>query len=124
MSSDDHTHAAEHGRELTEAELRVRALESILTQKGYIDPAALDLIISAHETKIGPHHGARVVARAWTDPQFKRALLEDASKAVSALVDINRIGDHLVAVENTIERHNMVVCTLCSCYPWDLLGLP
>ena len=122
--SDDHSHAAEHGSVLSEIELRVRALESILTAKGYVDPAAIDQIIAAYETKIGPHTGARVVARAWSDPSFKRALLEDATKAVRGLVDAHRIGDHLVAVENTRARHNMVVCTLCSCYPWDLLGLP
>jgi nitrile hydratase len=125
MPSDGHHHGGEQGgSELSEVELRVRALESILAQKGYVDPAALDRIIAAYETKIGPHIGARVVARAWVEPQFRQALLEDASKAVNALVDVDRIGDHLVAVENTPQRHNMVVCTLCSCYPWDLLGLP
>jgi nitrile hydratase len=123
MSGDDHTHAT-GGSQLSEIELRVRALEGILAAKGYVDPAALDRIVAAYETKVGPHIGARVVARAWTDPEFKRALLEDASRAVAALVEGNRMGDHLVAVENTLERHNMVVCTLCSCYPWDLLGLP
>ena len=102
-------------------QLRVRALESILTEKGYVDPAALDAIIEAYETKIGPHNGARVVARAWTDPAFRQALLEDGSKAVGTL---GRVGDHLVVVENTPRRHNMVVCTLCSCYPWGMLGLP
>jgi nitrile hydratase len=125
MSSDGHRHGGEEGgSELSEVELRVRALESVLTQKGYVDPESLDRIIAAYETKIGPHIGARVVARAWVDPEFKRALLADASKAVNALVDVDRIGDHLVAVENTAQRHNIVVCTLCSCYPWDLLGLP
>ena len=123
-TSSDHLHGEGEGSHLSEVELRVRAIESILTQKGYIDPAALDLIIAAYETKIGPHKGARVVARAWTDADFRRALIEDATKAASTLVDIDRIGDHLVAVENTPERHNLVVCTLCSCYPWDLLGLP
>ena len=105
-------------------QLRVRALETILTEKGYVDPAALDAIVEAYETKIGPHNGARVVAKAWTDPAFKRALLEDATKAVATLGHVSRVGDHLIAVENTPERHNMVVCTLCSCYPWDVLGLP
>jgi nitrile hydratase len=125
MSSDDHRHHGEPGgSELSEIELRVRALESVLTQKGYIDPATLDRIIAAYETKIGPHNGARVVARAWADPQFKRVLLADATGAVNGLIDVERIGDHLVAVENTVQRHNIVVCTLCSCYPWDLLGLP
>jgi len=114
----------EHGAELSEMQLRVRALETVLTEKGYIDPAALDLIIEAYETQIGPHTGARVVAKAWRDPAFKRALLDDGSKAVRTLGHESRIGDHLVAVENTPARHNIVVCTLCSCYPWDVLGLP
>src|SRR5262249_22308052 len=122
MSADDHKH--EQGSELSEIELRVRALETVLTQKGYIDPAALDRIIEAYETRIGPHLGARVVARAWMDAQFKAALLDDASKAVGTLAQLGHVGDHLIAVENTQSRHNMVVCTLCSCYPWDLLGLP
>jgi nitrile hydratase subunit alpha len=112
----DHDHS-----ELSEIELRVRALETVLTEKGYVEPAALDAIIQAYETKIGPHNGARVVAKAWTDPAFKRALLEDASKAIGTL---GRVGDHLIAVENTPSRHNLVVCTLCSCYPWEMLGLP
>jgi nitrile hydratase subunit alpha len=123
MSGEGHTHARD-GSQLSEVELRVRALEGILTEKGYVDAAALDRVVAAYETKVGPHIGARVVAKAWTDPHFKRALLEDASRAVAALVERNRTGDHLVAVENTCERHNLVVCTLCSCYPWDLLGLP
>jgi nitrile hydratase len=123
MSDEGHRHAS-GGSQLAEVELRVRALEGILTEKGYVDAAALDRIVAAYETKVGPHIGARVVAKAWTDPHFKRALLEDASRAVAGLVESNRMGDHLVAVENTPERHNMVVCTLCSCYPWDLLGLP
>lgn len=105
-------------------ELRVRALETVLTEKGYVDPAALDLIVEAFETKVGPHIGARAVAKAWSDPAFRRALLEDASKAVRPLTSEWRVGDHLVAVENTPEVHNVVVCTLCSCYPWDVLGLP
>ncbi len=105
-------------------QIRVRALESVLTEKGYVEPAALDAIIEAYETKIGPRNGARVVAKAWTDPAFRQALLEDASKAVSTLGHVARTGDHLVAVENTPQRHNIVVCTLCSCYPWEMLGLP
>jgi nitrile hydratase subunit alpha len=120
----DHDHHHEHGSELSDTQLRVRALETVLTEKGYIDPAALDLIIEAYETKIGPRNGARVIAKAWSDPAFKQALLDDASKAVSTLGHESRVGDHLVAVENTPERHNMVVCTLCSCYPWEVLGLP
>jgi nitrile hydratase len=105
-------------------QLRVRALESILTEKGYVDPAALDLIIEAYETRIGPHNGARAVAKAWADPAFKRALLDNASAAVGSLGFTSRVGEHLAAVENTPRLHNMVVCTLCSCYPWDVLGLP
>jgi nitrile hydratase len=119
---DDHHH--DHGSELSEMQLRVRALETILTEKGYVDPKALDLIIEAYETKIGPHNGARVVAKAWTDPDFKRRLLQDGSAAIATLGHTSRVGDHLVAVENTPRLHNMVVCTLCSCYPWEMLGLP
>jgi nitrile hydratase len=113
-----------HGSELSEMQLRVRALESILTEKGYVDPAALDLIIEAYETRIGPHNGARAVAKAWADPAFKRALLADASAAVGTLGLVSRVGDHLVAVENTPRLHTLVVCTLCSCYPIPVLGLP
>jgi nitrile hydratase subunit alpha len=120
----DHDHDHEHGSELSEMQLRVRALETILTEKGYIDPAALDLIVEAYETRIGPHNGARVVAKAWSDPEFKRRLVEDATKAIAELGLVSRVGDHLIAVENTPQRHNMIVCTLCSCYPWEVLGLP
>ena len=123
MSTHDHDHD-HHGSELGEMQLRVRALETILSEKGYVDPKALDLIIEAYETKIGPHNGAKVVARAWTDPEFKRRLLEDGSKTIASLGHLSRVGDHLVAVENTPKVHNMVVCTLCSCYPWEMLGLP
>src|SRR5262249_31080155 len=119
-----HEHRHEHGSELSDVQLRVRALETVLTEKGYVDPAALDLIIETYETKVGPHNGARVIAKAWSDPAFKRALLEDASKAVRTLGHESRVGDHLVAVENTPRLHNMIVCTLCSCYPWEALGLP
>ena len=119
-----HDHHHEHGSELSEVQLRVRALETVLAEKGYIDPEALDRIVEAYETKIGPHIGARVVAKAWTDPAFKQALLEDANKAIAVLGISNQVGDHLVAVENTPATHNVVVCTLCSCYPWDVLGLP
>ena len=120
---DHHHHDHEHS-ELSETQLRVRALETVLTEKGYVDPAALDAIVEAYETKIGPRNGARVVAKAWTDPAFKKELLDDATKAINALGHIARTGDHLIAVENTPQRHNMVVCTLCSCYPWEMLGLP
>ena len=121
---DHHHHHHDNGSELSETQLRVRALESILTEKGYVDPAALDLLIEAYETKIGPHRGARAIAKAWADPEFKSRLLEDASDAVDALGFTNPVSDHLVAVENTERLHNMIVCTLCSCYPWSVLGLP
>jgi nitrile hydratase subunit alpha len=114
---DDH----DHGSELSEMDLRVRALQTILVEKGYVEPAALDHIIEAYETRIGPHIGANAIAKAWTDPVFKASLLADATKAIGVF---GRVGDHLVAVENTPQVHNMVVCTLCSCYPWDVLGLP
>jgi nitrile hydratase len=123
---DDHHHDDHHphGSELSEMQLRVRAIETVLAEKGYVDPAALDATIEAYETRIGPHIGARVVAKAWSDPAFKRALIEDASAAVRAFGVVERVGDHLIAVENTPQCHNMIVCTLCSCYPWDVLGLP
>jgi len=105
-------------------QLRVRAIETILTEKGYVDPAALDRIIEAFESRIGPHNGARVVAKAWVDPAFKARLLDDGSKAIAEFGLLSRVGDHLVVVENTPARHNMIVCTLCSCYPWEVLGLP
>ncbi|MGA9009309.1 MAG: nitrile hydratase subunit alpha [Xanthobacteraceae bacterium] len=119
---DDHHH--DHGRELSEMQLRVRALETVLAEKGYFDPAAIDALVQAYETKVGPHVGARVVAKAWADPAFKKSLLEDGSNAVATLGVLNRVGDHLIAVENTPRLHNMIVCTLCSCYPWEVLGLP
>jgi nitrile hydratase len=121
----DHAHGDDHhGSELSEVQLRVRALETVLAEKGYVDPAALDAIVEAYETRIGPHIGAQVVAKAWTDLAFKKSLLEDANKTIASLAIPNRIGDHLVVIENTPATHNMVVCTLCSCYPWDVLGLP
>jgi nitrile hydratase len=122
MTAHDHDH--DEGSHLSEMELRVRALETILVEKGYIEPAALDRIVELYETKIGPHIGAQVIAKAWSDPAFRQALLEDASKAISTLAQVGRVGDHMVAIENTPQRHNMVVCTLCSCYPTDVLGLP
>ena len=126
MSDHDHddNHDHEHGSHLSEVQLRVRALETILTEKGYIDPAVLDQIVEHFETKVGPHVGARVVARAWVDPTFKASLLEDATRTINESGAFETIGDHLIAVENTPGQHNMVVCTLCSCYPWDVLGLP
>jgi len=119
----DHHHDHDHS-ELSETQLRVRALESILVEKGYVDPAALDVFIETYETKVGPHNGARVVAKAWADPAYRHWLLEDATAAIASLGYTGRQGEHMVAVENTPRRHNMVVCTLCSCYPWSVLGLP
>jgi len=124
MSEHDHDHDHQHGSEFSEMQTRVRALETVLVEKGYVDAAALDLIVEAYETRIGPHNGAAVVAKAWSDPDFKRRLLDDATAAVGSLGHVSRVGDHLVAVENTDRVHNMVVCTLCSCYPWEVLGLP
>ena len=115
----DHDHS-----ELGEMDLRVRALETVLAQKGYIDPAALDVLIDTYQTKIGPRNGARVVARAWTDPLFRDWLLNDATAAIAALGYTGRQGEHMVAVANSDTQHHMVVCTLCSCYPWPVLGLP
>lgn len=126
MSGHDHDHD-HHGHEHSEldaTELRVRALQTILAQKGYIEPAALDEIVETYQTRIGPRNGARVVARAWADPQFMDWLLRDASAAIASLGYTGRQGEHMVAVANTEQVHNMVVCTLCSCYPWPVLGLP
>jgi nitrile hydratase len=120
----DHDHEHEHGSELGEMQLRVRALETILIEKGYVDPAALDAIVETFEKKIGPRNGARVVARAWSDPAYKAQLLADGTAAVNSLGLQSPVGSHLIAVENTPQVHNMVVCTLCSCYPWEVLGLP
>lgn len=119
-----HAHGAAHGSELSDLQLRVRALETILTEKGYVDAAALDRIVEECETKIGPHNGARIVARAWTNPDFKRRLLDDASAAANSLGHESPVGAHLIALENTPRTHHLVVCTLCSCYPWEVLGLP
>ena len=121
MATDHHHHRAPR---LPDPELRVRALESLLTEKGLVDPAALDAIIDLYETRVGPHHGARVVARAWTDPEFKERLLRDGSAAIAELGFEGSQGEHMTVVENTPGVHNMVVCTLCSCYPWPTLGLP
>jgi nitrile hydratase subunit alpha len=105
-------------------DLRVRALESLLVEKGYVDPKALDLLIETYETRVGPHNGARVVAKAWADPKYRQWLLDDATAAIASLGYSGRQGEHMVALENTSRAHNMVVCTLCSCYPWSVLGLP
>ena len=114
---DDHS-------ELDEMDLRVRALETVLAQKGYIDPAALDVVIDTYQTRIGPRNGARVVARAWVDPAFADWLRNDATAAIGSLGYTGRQGEHMVALFNTPAEHHMVVCTLCSCYPWPVLGLP
>ena len=124
MSSHKHDDQHDHGSHLSEVQLRVRALETVLTEKGYVDPTVLDQIVEHFETRVGPHVGARIVAHAWTNPEFRKALLADATRAINASGLFDRTGDHLIAVENTPEEHNMVVCTLCSCYPWDVLGLP
>lgn len=117
--SDDHRRS-----ELSEMQLRVRALETILTDKGYVDPAALDLWIDTYERKIGPRNGARVVAKAWVDPLYRQWLFRDGTAAVESLGYGGNKSEHLIALENTPTVHNLVVCTLCSCYPWSLLGLP
>jgi nitrile hydratase subunit alpha len=124
MVSHDYQHDHPHGSELSDMQLRVRAIETILTEKGYVDPAALDAIVEAFETKIGPRNGARIVAKAWTDAEFKRRLIADATAAANSLGYVSRVGSDLIAVENAPRRHNIVVCTLCSCYPWEVLGLP
>jgi nitrile hydratase subunit alpha len=121
---DDHEHQHADHSEFSPLELRVRALESLLTQKGYVDPAALDVVIDTYQTKIGPQNGARVVARAWTDAGYRKWLLEDATAAIAALGFSGRQGEHMMALENTADVHHLVVCTLCSCYPWPVLGLP
>ena len=121
---DDVQEHREHGAPLTDVELRVRALESLLVDKGLVEPAALDALIDTYETKVGPRNGAKVVARAWVDPAYKRRLLEDGTAAVAEFGFMGRQSEKLVVVENTPEVHNVVVCTLCSCYPWAVLGLP
>jgi nitrile hydratase len=123
---EDHEHdgPGPHGAPLTQTQLRVRALESLLVDKGLIEPAALDALIDTYETKVGPRNGARVVARAWVDPEFKKRLLADASAAIAEFGFTGRQGEDMIVLENTAKVHNMVVCTLCSCYPWPVLGLP
>ncbi len=121
----DHDHAQGHGHsELGPMELRVRALHTVLVHKGYVDPAALDVLIDTYQTRIGPRNGARVVARAWSDPAYRDWLLQDATAAIAALGYSGRQGEHMQVVPNTPDTHNLVVCTLCSCYPWPVLGLP
>ena len=120
----DHHHHDHAGSELSEMDLRVRALESLLVEKGYVDPEALEVLIETYETRIGPRNGARVVARAWADPAYKTWLFDDATAAIASMGYGGRQGEHMVVLENTATLHNMVVCTLCSCYPWPVLGLP
>jgi nitrile hydratase len=124
MTEHDHHHDDHDHSHLSEIELRVRALESILVEKGYVDPAALDVLVETYETRVGPRNGARVVAKAWSDPEFRAWLKRDATAAIASLGFSGRQGEHMVAVENTEDEHNLVVCTLCSCYPWPVLGLP
>ena len=122
---DNDHHHHDHGQEApSDMALRVKALESLLVEKGLVDPAALDAIIETYEHKVGPRNGARVVARAWTDPAYKARLMADATAAIAELGYGGRQGEHMIAVENTPQIHNLVVCTLCSCYPWPVLGLP
>ena len=123
--NDEHDHKHAHGnRPLTDAELRVKALEQVLTEKGLIDPAAIDAVIDTFETKVGPHNGARVVAKAWTDRAYKQRLLANGTGAIAELGYSGMQGEDMVVVENTATVHNVLVCTLCSCYPWPTLGLP
>lgn len=122
MDHDEHDHA-DHSA-FSPIALRVRALESLLVEKGYVDPAALDLLVETYETKIGPRNGARVVAKAWTDPAYAEWLKSDATAAIESLGYVGRQGEHMVALFNTPQTHNLVVCSLCSCYPWPVLGLP
>ena len=119
-----HDHDHDEGSELSETALRVRALESLLTEKGYIDPAALDVIVDTYENQVGPRNGAEVVAKAWTNPEFLAWLRTDATAAINSLGFEGRQTEHMKVVENTDHVHHMVVCTLCSCYPWHVLGLP
>lgn len=121
-----HDHSDDHPHSLlpSDPELRARALESILVEKGLVDPASLDALIDTYENRIGPRNGAQVVARAWTNPDYKKHLLENGTEAIAELGFQGRQSEHMVAVENTHEHHNLVVCTLCSCYPWAILGIP
>lgn len=120
----DHQHDHEHQAVPSGPALRTKALESLLVEKGLVDPAALDALVDFYENKIGPRNGARVVARAWVDPAYKQRLLSDGAAAIAELGYVGEHGEHLIVVENTPKVHNLVVCTLCSCYPWPILGLP
>ena len=119
-----HSHDHDHTDPPRDLELRVKALESLLIAKGLVDPAALDVLIDTYEHKVGPRNGAKVVAKAWTEPDYKARLLEDATEAIASLGFTGRQGEHMMTLENTPSLHNVVVCTLCSCYPWPVLGLP
>jgi len=119
-----HDHSDEHTEPPPDVELRVKALETLLVEKGLVDLAALDVLIDTYENQVGPKNGAQVVAKAWTDPTYRAWLLEDAAAAISSLGFAGRQGEHITVVENKLDIHNLVVCTLCSCYPWPVLGLP
>jgi nitrile hydratase len=124
MAAQPHHHHHDHQDVPSDLTLRVKALESLLVEKGLVDPAALDALIDTYEHKVGPRNGARVVAHAWVNAAYKQRLLADATAAVSELGYSGRQGEHMLVVENTPQVHNLVVCTLCSCYPWSVLGLP
>jgi nitrile hydratase len=124
MSDHHHDHDHDHDNRYTDMQARVKALETVLTEKGLIDPAAIDAIVETYETKVGPKNGARVVVKAWSDPEFADWLKRDATAAIASLGYAGRQGEHMRAVFNTPDTHNLVVCTLCSCYPWAVLGLP
>lgn len=124
MSDDQSAHHHHHAAPPSELEERVRRLETLLVEKGLVDPAAIDRLIDTYENKVGPRNGAKVVAKAWSDPAYRARLLKDATAAIASLGFTGRQGEHMIAVENTPETHNLVVCTLCSCYPWPVLGLP
>ena len=119
-----HDHDHDHQAVPSDPALRVKALESLLVEKGLVDPAALDALIDTYEHKVGPRNGARVVARAWTDPAYKQRLLTNSDTAIAELGYGGLQGEHMLVIENTAKVHNLVVCTLCSCYPWPVLGLP
>jgi nitrile hydratase len=121
---DEHTDHHHHAAPASELEERVRRLEALLVEKGLVDRAAIEQLIDTYENKVGPRNGARVVAKAWADPAFRARLMADATGAIASLGFTGRQGEHMVAVENSAEKHNLVVCTLCSCYPWPVLGLP
>jgi nitrile hydratase subunit alpha len=122
--SDGHGHQDHRDNHFSDTEARVKALETVLTEKGLIDPAAIDAIVETYQTRVGPHNGARVVAKAWSDPDYADWLKRDATAAIAGLGFTGRQGEHMRVVFNTADTHNLIVCTLCSCYPWAVLGLP